>query len=89
MVRVTLKTTLTNNHNRHPPGTRTKPRLPPSPGVLPGSLAPLLVLAPDERRSEDQEFSESAAHYLLLPKPRRGPRLLTTPALVDVPSNRS
>ena len=65
MVKVTLKTTLTNTQNRHPPGKR-KPRLLPSPGVLPVLSTPLLVLAPDERCGEDQNFPEYTTHGFLL-----------------------
>ena len=65
MVKVTLKITLTNTQNKHPPGKR-KPRLLPSPGVLPVLSTPLLVLAPDERCGEDQNFPEYTTHGFLL-----------------------
>lgn len=43
MVKVTLKTTLTNTQNKHPPGTR-KPRLLPSPAYYPFFLRRSLYL---------------------------------------------
>jgi hypothetical protein len=69
MVKATLKTTLTTIQNRHPPGTRTKPknRLS-SPGALALPPAPLVVFAPNERYGEDQYPSKQPAHlFLLLP----------------------
>ena len=65
MVKVTLKMMLTAIQNRHPPGTRSKTttRLSSS-GALPVPPSPLLVLAPDERRGEDQGFSKQTTHHL-------------------------
>jgi hypothetical protein len=83
MVKVTLKTTLTSSQNKHPPGIRNSETCLSSPGVLPVSPTPLLVLAPDERRGEDQNFSKQTTHLFLLrsrePEKDRG---VTTPALV-------
>ena len=71
MVRVTLKTTLTTIHKRHPPGTRSKPRNRlSSSGALALPPAPLVVFAPYERYGEDQNPPEQPAHLFLLPPSR-------------------
>ncbi len=65
MVKVTLKTTLTSIQNRHPPGKRSKPtaRLSSS-CALPVPPTSLLILAPDDRRGEDQSFSKQTTHNI-------------------------
>mgnify|MGYP003580117589 CR=1 FL=1 len=65
-VKVTLKTTLASSQNKHPPRTRNLVNRLFSPGVLPVPPTPLLVLAPDERRGDDQNFSKQTTHLLLL-----------------------